>query len=256
MTIAEHQRAGVMALYPYSDAPDIDAQWLLLNVLGIHDPVYLITHTDEELLSTAHEQFQQLVEERMTGKPLAYLLGWAEFYGRRFVVNEHVLIPRPATEDLVEQALPLVEMVSQKLGRSLTVADIGTGSGCIAITLALQSPDVEKIYATDTSSEAIAIARKNAEEHGVEKKLEFLLGNMLAPLAGKPIDFIVSNPPYVPSRELENPFSKETRGLTFEPRQALDGGIDGLAYVRQIEANGIPTVVETVGGKIATYNMS
>lgn len=255
MTISEARQASAKLLNPYSDAPDIDAQWLLLMVLGLQETSYLLAHSDQELSNIEYETFMRLVEERITGKPLAYILGWAEFYGRRFVVNEHVLVPRPTTEDLVAQALPLVKTLSEKLGSPVVVADIGTGSGCIAITLALESPSIEKIYATDISPKALAVALKNAQAHEVENKIEFLTGGVLLPFADKKIDFIVSNPPYVPTYELENPATKETRGLSFEPQQALDGGADGLAYVKQIVASGIPAVVETVGGAIKTFNL-
>lgn len=255
MTIAEARQVGAKLLHPYSDAPDIDAQWLLMKALGLEEASYLLAHSDQELSEKKYDTFNRLVEERTTGKPLAYLLGWAEFYGRRFAVNEHVLIPRPATEDLVAQALPLIKTLAQKLGRSLHVADIGTGSGCIAITLALESPCIDKIYATDISPEALAVAKKNAEGYGVEKRIECLLGDMLAPLAGISIDFIVSNPPYVPSRELSSPPTKQTRGLAFEPQAALDGGNDGQLYVTQIERSNIPAIIETVGGTIRLLNI-
>lgn len=255
MTITDARRAGAKLLHPYSDAPDIDAQRLLMKVVGVSSPAYLISHADEALAPAAHGGFQRLIEERKTGKPLAYILGWAEFYGRRFTVNEHVLIPRPVTEDLIEHALPAIEKLSRQLGRRLVVADIGTGSGCIAITLALESPAIGKLYATDVSAEALVIAAKNAQRMGVTGKVEFLHGDMLKPVSGKNIDLVVSNPPYVPTGELEKPPTAETRGLVFEPRQALDGGVDGLMYVKQIEASGIPAVVETVGGTVETYNM-
>ncbi len=254
MTIAEARQAGAKLLTPHSDAPDIDAQWLLLKTLNLDSPSYLISHAGDELPLANQQAFEVLVRERATGKPLAYVLGWAEFYGRRFIVNEHILVPRPATEDLVTEALPWLKTLSENLGRPMAVADIGTGSGCIAITLALESSAIKTIYATDISREALAVAQENARLYGVGDKIEFLEGDMLAPLNGKAVDAILSNPPYVPSAELGHLSAKETRGLAFEPRGALDGGLDGLKYVRQIEESGIPALVETVGGIVQSFH--
>jgi release factor glutamine methyltransferase len=237
-----------------SDAPHLDAQWLLLHVLGLPEAAWLYAHPEDVLAPEAEKHFRRLVAERATGKPLAYLLGWAEFYGRRFMVTEDVLIPRSSTEELVEAVL----MYRKTQKRFLTVADIGTGSGCIAITLALElAQELKtqnlklKIIATDISSNALSMARYNARYHGVFDQIEFLEGDVLEPLAGRSVDLIVSNPPYIRSGELaQAAFSTDTRGLLFEPLVALDGGNDGQRFVRQLLEQHIPALIETAGGAI------
>lgn len=254
MNVNEILRAASEQLRNISDAPELDAQWLLLHALRKSEPSWLVSHANEEIAENIHQTFQSHIAERKTGKPLAYILGTAEFYGRSFIVNDDVLIPRPETEELVERALKKIESMSNQLGRPLRVADIGTGSGCIAITLALESSDIEKIYATDISSDALGVAKQNAERFNVFDRIEFLSGSMLAPLHSKQIDHIISNPPYVPSAELNRVPTTETRGLQFEPRIALDGGPDGNTYINVMKESGIPSIVESQQGLIQIFN--
>jgi len=238
--IGEALRQGQLSLGDVSDAPSLDAQWLLLHVLGKKEASWLQAHGDEELSDKEECEYRKLVKRRGTGEPLAYILGYWEFYGRRFLVNKDVMVPRPSTEDLVDETLKVIMKMARRFGgRPLTVADIGTGSGCIIITLALELANFQ-FFATDISPAALIMARKNARIHGVLDRIEFLEGDMLKPLKDKKIDLIVSNPPYLLTEEI----------LPFEPREALDGGTDGQDFIKQIEMSGIPAVVEGPGGQI------
>lgn len=263
MTVANALIKGSEKLQNISDAPRSDAERLLLFVIRKKELAWLYAHGNEELLSTHITQYENLIIERATGKPLGYLLGKWEFYGYLFTVNPSVLIPRPSTEELVDEALRYVAYIRRK-NNTLNVADIGTGSGCIAITLALELDKLKysnfnfQIYATDASVEALSIAKLNADKYMVQNKIIFLPGYMMQPIQDKQIDLIVSNPPYVPSSELETQKlqEKETMGLNFEPRMALDGGVDGLQLVNQLLQTKIPVIYETIGGEIRTRNLA
>lgn len=276
--------AAAQKLNDVSDAPALDAERLLLHVLGEAESSVLYAHGEKELSAQQAERLEALIARRATGEPLAYILGEWEFYGRPFFVTPDVLIPRPETENLVEAALSYLSRSSPKLGEGplpFVIADIGTGSGCVAITLVLELsthyslPTTNwHIIATDISPAALAVAQKNAERHGVVDSIEFIQEDMLAFLdtptpsrspsdRGRKakIDLIVSNPPYIPTAELDSPAPRgvqgklETAGLKFEPRIALDGGIDGQKFVEQIKNAGIPALVETTDGVIVSYHL-
>lgn len=250
MTIQEIVKSISDALQQYSDAPELDAQRMVLFVLKQEDASYLIAHSDEVLSDTHVEELAKMQKKRMIGVPLAYILGSADFYGRTFTVTPDVLIPRPDTEALIDKALKVIPSLEKQLGRPLVIADVCTGSGCIAITLALELPN-HRIIATDISPAALAVAKQNAKQHGVLDRIEFIEGDMLSPLQGIPVDLIVSNPPYVPTAEVLNAAdTKETYGLLFEPKIALDGGVDGQLFLNQIKESGIPAIIETTGGRI------
>lgn len=251
MTIRKVVKNTETALEHSSDAPRIDAERIVLHVLRQEDSSYLIAHGDDILSDSQLKEISEMQDKRIMGMPLAYIIGRADFYGRTFIVTPDVLIPRPDTEMLVDRALEVLPAISKKLGRSLVIADICTGSGCIAITLALELKEHHRIIATDLSPAALAVAKQNAKQHGVLDRLEFLQGDMLAPLRDIQVDLIVSNPPYVPTAEVHQAGAKkETRGLLFEPPMALDGGVDGELFVNQIKESGIPAVIETIGGEI------
>jgi len=183
---------------------------------------WLIAHDDAPVEDRDIERFEALVHERAEGVPIAYLAGSREFYGREFRVNPTVLIPRPETEHLVEWALELA------LPNTARVADIGTGSGCIILTLAAERPEWH-CAATDISAGALAVAAQNRAGLALEG-VELLQGNLLSPLAGRELDCIVSNPPYVAAGD---PHLK--RGdLRFEPEIALSDGDDGLGLIRAL----------------------
>ena len=251
MTIGEARAATVRTLKNVSDAPDLDTDWLLLHIFQQSETVWLLMHSEDYLSAIQEIELQKLTRERTSGKPLAYILGEAWFYGRRFMVSPDVLIPRPATEALIEKSLEVIDSKFLEKDRPLVVADIGTGSGCIAITLLLERPmAIEKIVAVDVSAAALEVAKKNSDLYTLISKIDFRLGDLLSPLAGEKVDLLVSNPPYVPTGELERQPTVETRGLAFEPRIALDSGPDGLKFVSVIKKSGIPAVIETIGGAI------
>lgn len=178
---------------------------------------------DDALLTTLRE----MVKRRTDGEPLQYITGEAEFCGLGFAVDRRVLIPRPETELLVEVAL---ERLAGRAG--LKVADLCTGSGCVAVALAKGLPADAEVYATDVSANALAVAEENARRHKVEKKTRFLRGDLLDALHNSlTVDAITSNPPYIASGELAK-LPKEVR--EFEPVQALVAGEDGLNFYRRI----------------------
>ena len=252
MTVSEILIRAREELGGVSRTPELDAVWIMTEVLGVEDSSYLVAHGEEEVSPTQAARYLKLLGRRVQGEPLAYVLGWWEFYGRKFKVTKDVLVPRPATEELVEKTIVKIDKLNKSLGRSVMVADIGTGSGCVAITLLLERDNIEML-ATDISEAALNVAKENAKRHGVTERIKFLSGDMLEPLQGLAVDLVVSNPPYVPSAEIDRAASSptaETAGLAFEPRAALDGGNDGLNMVRTLQNQGLPYIVETVGGKI------
>jgi len=202
----------------------------------------------EGLDTEAAERFQALLKRRLKGEPLAYVLGHSEFYGRDFLVDQRVLIPRPETELLVEAALAWADTrragacppphssgiagggpQGPALRERLIVADVGTGSGIIAVSLAAERP-VWDVYAIDRSAEALEVARANAEKHGV--RVTFLEGDLVDPLPKK-VDLIVANLPYVRNEQLPQWCGAAQVELSFEPFDALCGGDDGLDVIRR-----------------------
>lgn len=192
---------------------------LMAHVLGTSRTV-LMAHPERPLTSGQRERFQALVLRRASNYPLPYLTGHIEFYGLEFEVTPEVLIPRPETETLVDLALAR---------QPRSVVDVGTGSGCIAVALAVNLPDAI-IYAIEISSAALAVAQRNVERHGVAGRVQLMVGDVLNPRPG-PVDLIVSNPPYIPTgRWASLPVSVRDH----EPWLALDGGPDGLAVIQQL----------------------
>jgi release factor glutamine methyltransferase len=198
-----------------------EGYYLLSALLGL-DMAALIAHPEREIEDQA--TFRQWLEERAGGKPLAYLTHCRPFWGRPFWVDERVLVPRPETELLVEEAL---QRIRTHWKGECMLADIGTGSGCIAITLALEAPAVRSI-ATDISVEALSVARRNASAHGVATRIDFRLGDLLEALP-ESVDLIVANLPYVPTRILQTEPS-----IAMEPRIALDGGENGEEVLHRL----------------------
>ena len=205
----------------------LDAELLLSHVLGTARS-WLIAHSDDPLPSSQVDRFNEWLERAARGEPLAYILGYKEFWSLRLSVSPAVLVPRPETELLVERALALH---SQSTGR---VADLGTGSGAIALALARERPGWS-VVATDISEEALTVARGNAAAHGLSQ-IEFLPGRWLSPLDGRTFDLIVSNPPYIDERDP----AMRTPALRHEPRIALTPGSDALASIREIVQSAPP----------------
>lgn len=210
------------AMLDSSDTPDLDAQVLLAHSLGV-DRALLFAHPERTLSDWECGAFLDAVHRRAAGEPIAYITGAKGFYDIDLRVSPAVLIPRPETELLLEEALRLSEERPD-----LTVADIGTGSGALAVAFARHRPQT-KVFATELSRDALAIARGNAERNGV--KPTFLKGDLAEPLIQRQIkiDLLMANLPYIASDELAS------LGVSrFEPRLALDGGIDGLALIRRL----------------------
>jgi release factor glutamine methyltransferase len=204
----------------------LEAEILLMHVLDI-DRAKLYTLLREELPNGDAEALMQLVNRRLTNEPIAYIIGHREFFGHDFYVAPGVLIPRPESELLVEETIGFVR--SHFPGEDPVIAEVGTGSGAIAISLALLLPKA-KIYATDISARALDIAKINCERHGVQDRVHLVGGDLLDPLP-RLVDIIIANLPYIGDAELGK-LGNEIR--MFEPLEALAGGGDGLDKVRQL----------------------
>jgi len=249
-----HQALQTLAANAIDDAP-LEAELLLMHVLGI-DRAHLYVRLEDELLPDDEQALDRLIDRRLSREPMSYITGHREFFGEDFYVAPGVLIPRPESELLVEEALGLVERrhpdnlhcsqgfqevetsgeelpaghIPVTLEKVQKIADIGTGCGAIAISLALRLPWAT-VYATDISPRALEIAAINCHRHRAEVHL--LEGDLLDPLP-EPVDIIIANLPYVRDEELGE-LGAEIR--VYEPRLALAGGRDGLDKVRQLLAD-------------------
>jgi release factor glutamine methyltransferase len=217
LTEAAHTLSGTLALTPREAR--LEARILACRALGV-ETVWLLAHDTDALTEAQAAAFEALLARRLAGEPVAYILGEREFYGRPFRVTPATLIPRPETEHLIEAALARGPAAAR-------VLDIGTGSGCIAVTLKLERPDWQ-VTAIDLSSEALAVARGNGARLGAE--VEWRHSDLFAALAGRTFDLIASNPPYVAEAD---PHMAEG-DVRFEPRTALTSGMDGLDAIRAI----------------------
>lgn len=207
--------------------PRADAQILLGHVLGC-GKVDLLVRYDEQPAEADRNRFKELIQRRVAGWPVAYLVGHRDFYLLSFEVTPAVLIPRPETETLVAEALAFLKPLAAP-----AVLELGTGSGCIAISIAHQKKDA-RVTAVDVSPDALAVARRNAAKHGVADRMTFLQGDLFAPVpAGAAFDLVASNPPYIAHHEFAG-LQPDVRD--HEPRAALDGGADGLDFYRRIAA--------------------
>ncbi len=211
------QARQVLANNDIDDA-SIEGELLLKQTLNLNR-VQLYQSLGQELNPKQQDILQLLIERRLKGEPAAYISGHREFYRLDFLVNRNVLIPRPETEHLVDRLLSLAHN-----HRSPLIADIGTGCGAIAISLALNLPQA-RIFATDISAPALKVARLNCQKHGVTDRIHLLIGDMLSPLP-QPVDFIIANLPYIRQSEIDT--------ASFEPIVAVDGGEDGLDSIRQL----------------------
>jgi release factor glutamine methyltransferase len=211
------------------DSPRLQTELLLAHVLKL--PRMKLYLDFERRLSTAEmDTLRELVKRRGWREPLQHVLGTTSFCGLEITVNRHVLVPRPETELLAEAGW---EYLSAFGSRPATALDLGTGSGCLAIALAAKCPAV-RLWATDVSPEALEVAAENARRHGVSDRIEFRCGAGFDALPAEArFDLILSNPPYIPSAEIES-LQPEVRD--FDPRLALDGGPDGLDCYRLIAA--------------------
>ncbi len=218
---------GVAAISSSSDSPRTDAMLLLAQALEC-ERAWIVAHGEAEAASAPVRRFEALCEMRATGMPLAYVLGRAGFYGREFAVDERVLVPRPETEHLIDEALTFLKARrGAGLRRGATVLDVGTGSGAIACTIAAED-DEAFVEGTDVSSDAVDVARLNAQRLNVADRCRLYCGPFGAPVTGRRFDLVLANLPYVPTKDIPS----RPNPVAFEPREALDGGADGLDVYR------------------------
>ncbi len=205
-----------------------EAGSLLSHVIG-KDRTFLISHAEDLVGDADLARFQEAVERRASGEPLQYIIGVQDFYGREFRVTPDVLIPRPETELLVESALELIVHNSAPL-----ISDVGTGSGCIAVTLLCERTDA-RVIALDVSEAALGVASDNARRHGVSERITFKISDCFDGVDLAAFDIIVSNPPYVSANALPG-LQREVRD--HEPLVALSPGADGLSIIRRLLEKG------------------
>jgi release factor glutamine methyltransferase len=216
------------------DSPRLQAELLLAHLLKL-PRMRLYLNFERALEPGEVDAFRELVRRRGQREPLQYIVGTTSFCGLTIAVNPHVLIPRPETELLAERGW---QFLNQLPGLTSPAAlDIGTGSGCLAIALAVKCSQAS-IQAVERSAEALAVARQNAEHHALAERIQFLQGDGFAAVpAGSGFELIISNPPYIATEELE---TLEPEVGRHEPRLALDGGTDGLDFFRRMAAEAGP----------------
>ncbi|MBU1131419.1 peptide chain release factor N(5)-glutamine methyltransferase [Patescibacteria group bacterium] len=214
----------------------LDAEVLLSFILQ-KPKEFLYTYPDYQLTSRQKRKFEKLINKRIKHEPVAYLIGQKEFYGLIFKINKHVLVPRPESEEIIDKVLNIIDTKFVIRDTCYVICDIGTGSGCLIISLAKKFKEQEiidqfKLYATDISQKALNIAKQNAKLHRVNKYITFLKGNLLKPLKDKRIDLIIANLPYLTKDDV-----KKEPSIKKEPSKALVGDyskffkqISGLKY--------------------------
>ena len=232
MNVAEVIARGAKALAAAGvESPQLESEWLLAHVLAVPRMTLVVAGARREVGAGELGAFENLVAARATRRPLQHLVGSVSFCGLELAVNSHVLIPRAETELLAERAWGFAGALAE--ARSSVVLDFGTGSGCLAIAIAVMCA-AAKVHALDVSAEALAVARANAVRNGVAAGVCFYLGDGFAALPrGLRFDLVVSNPPYIPTGELAA-LQPEVR--EHDPRLALDGGADGLDFYRRLAA--------------------
>ena len=217
------------------ESPRLNAEHLLAHVLGKKNRIDLYLEFERPLGEKERAPLRDLVRQRAEGRPLQHLLGTVEFLGHAFATDARALIPRPETEQLVELVL-----AAGDFERAL---DVGTGSGVIALSLALKRPEAS-VTGCDISPDALALAKENAARHGLAERVRFVESDLLTTISG-PVDLIVANLPYIPQAEIRE-LSREVRR---DPALALDGGADGLDLIRRL-VGGTPAVLSP-GGTLA-----
>lgn len=206
------------------DSPRLDAEVLLSHVLGVAR-IQLYVEFERPLTVAEVDAYRNLVRRRGQREPVAHLVGQREFWSLEFAVDGRVLVPRPETERLVELSL-------ESMGEAGRLADLGTGSGAILLALLSERPGWAGV-GVDCSPEALAVAAANGARHGLERRTQWLLGDLFEPLHGERFDLLVSNPPYIPSGEIPGLQPEVTR---YDPHLALDGGRDGLEVMQRLAA--------------------
>ena len=224
MTIKEAiNQAVIMLKNENIEAPKNKARMLLEATLK-KSKEYLIIYDNKEITSQERELYIKNVKRHILGEPIQYITGKQEFMKLNFLVTKDVLIPRQDTEILVEEVINIAKKIENPI-----ILDLCTGSGAIAVSLAKYVNNV-KIFATDISSKALEIAKKNAEFNGVKNNIDFIESDLFNKIKNLKFDIIVSNPPYIETDEIK----KLTKDVQNEPIQALDGGKDGLTFYRKI----------------------
>jgi release factor glutamine methyltransferase len=221
------------------DTPELDARVLVGHALGL-DHAGLATAAAQPLADAAAARIEQFAARRLGGEPVARIVGEKEFWGLPLIVTPAVLVPRPETETVVELALTLLDRGGPRT-RALRIADLGVGSGGILLALLSELPAAHG-FGTDVAADALAVARRNAEQHGLDDRATFLTSDYGSALQG-PFDLVVSNPPYIRSRDIAT-LAHEVRD--HDPPHALDGGADGLAAYRTI-ASDAPRLLAPAG---------
>ena len=224
LTVSEALQQAAAAFRVHSASATLDAGVLLGHIME-RPRTWIAAHPESRLATKERAGFKRALKEAAAGRPLPYIVGHQEFYGLDFFVNHDVLIPRPETEVLVDLA---INWLKAHPGRRVA-ADIGTGSGCIAISLAVNLPDLT-VYASDISRRALTFAEKNSKLHQVEDRVHLACGDLIRALP-ETVDVLCANLPYIPGSKLEGlPVAR------YEPHQALDGGVDGLTFIRRMLA--------------------
>ena len=222
----------ILSQYGISDSR-LEADLLVCHAAGL-SRLELLLEPEHRLSAGQVVRLRRLLSRRLTGEPIPYILGASEFYGIEFHVDPRVLIPRPETELLVERAIDVANRLRAGGIERPVIADIGTGSGCIAIALAMNLPQAQ-MYAVDISADALEVARANCRRYELSERVALLHGDLMEPLP-EPANIVVANLPYVEASELP----RLALEISFEPRHALDGGEDGLASIRRLLAQ-MPT---------------
>jgi release factor glutamine methyltransferase len=217
--------SGLFAARGVSES-QLKAEYILSRTLDCHR-LELPLQQKHELSAKLEKQVAAMVARIVAGEPIQYVLGDMEFMGRLFKADSRALIPRPETETLVESVLACKDVW---LSQTPAIADVGTGTGCIIETLALARPN-GKFLAIDASADALALARENAVRLGVDGRIEFMEGDLLTGVQPASLDLVVSNPPYIPTAEIEL-LQADIRN--YEPRLALDGGFDGMSVISKL----------------------
>ena len=233
MTIKEILIQYSKELENISDTPRLDVEMLLKKALGDVDSMYIRMYLDKELTDEQEKYFLEMIKERLNERPIAYIIGNREFMGLDFFVKEGVLIPRPDTETLVEEIIELCKNKSEQIN----ILDIGTGSGSITVSLAKYIEN-SKVMSFDISDIPLEVGKINAINNEVDNKIEFVKSDVFSAIKDteKQFDVIVSNPPYIPKKDIE---TLHTQVKDYEPYNALEGGEDGLDFYRQITKESI-----------------
>jgi release factor glutamine methyltransferase len=221
-TVQTALKLGRDHLETYSETAKLDVQVLLAHLLS-RSKSWVLAHPEHTLHEDIQYEYINLLNRLRAGEPLPYVLGYWEFYGRRFKVSPNVLIPRPETEGLIERGLEYIDYRD----RPCKAIDVGTGSGCIAITIAIERSNVS-MFAIDRGIEALKIAQENASNHKMTEQIQWMQGDLLTAVHAR-FDLIVANLPYIPSSRLEH-----LSVAAHEPWVALDGGMRGLVFIKAL----------------------